>query len=79
MKKEELNTILVNHKHWINEDCEGWENMRANLTKADLRGADLIEADLTEANLSGVKNFRLFLTCARIVEVSLDTRKHVVI
>lgn len=36
MKTEELNKILENHKHWINEDVEGWENMKANLRYANL-------------------------------------------
>ena len=48
MTQEELNKILENHKHWLNEDCEGWESMRA-----DLRGADLYDADLRGANLRG--------------------------
>ena len=43
---EELKTILENHKHWISEDCENWENMRANLEGADLY----------RANLKGAKN-----------------------
>lgn len=30
MSREELNEILENHKHWLNEDCEGWENNMAN-------------------------------------------------
>ena len=63
MTREELSTILENHKHWINEDCEGWENMKANLCGADLRGvnlrgvnlcgADLCGADLCSADLCG--------------------------
>ncbi len=56
MTREELSTILENHKHWINEDCEGWENMKAdlcgaNLCNADLRGANLCNADLRDTNL----------------------------
>ena len=51
MDSEKLKEILENHKHWLNEDCDGWENMRANLYRADLRGANLGEADL-----SGAKN-----------------------
>ena len=61
MTEEKLNKILENHKHWINEDCEGWENMKANLyganlygadlCGANLRGADLYSADLRDANL----------------------------
>ena len=53
MKQEELQTILENHKHWWNEDCEGWENMKADLSYADLRGADLSDANLIGANLRG--------------------------
>lgn len=51
MTREELNTILENHKHWINEDCEGWENMKANLHGVDLRGANLRGVNLCCANL----------------------------
>ena len=53
MTQEELNKIIENHKHWLNEDCEGWEDMRADLSGADLSGADLSGADLRCANLSG--------------------------
>ena len=56
MTREELNKVLENHKHWWDEDCEGWEDMRANLRGANLRGADLRGADLTGANLTGAKN-----------------------
>ena len=41
MTNEELKTILENHKHWLNENCKGWEGMRANLREAYLCGADL--------------------------------------
>ena len=51
MTREELSTILENHKHWINEDCEGWENMKADLCDANLRGANLCYANLCGANL----------------------------
>ena len=53
MTQEELNKILENHKHWLNEDCDGWGSMRANLYEADLYEADLREAKLYEANLRG--------------------------
>ena len=61
MEQSKLNEILEKHKHWINEDCDGWQEMRANLYRADLRGANLYEAnlcgaDLYEANLRGAKN-----------------------
>jgi hypothetical protein len=52
MNQEELNKIIENHQHWLNMDCEGWENMRANLAGADLERADLREANLADANLT---------------------------
>ena len=39
MDSEKLKEILENHKHWLNEDCDGWQDMRANLSGADLSGA----------------------------------------
>ena len=58
MTQEELNKIVENHKHWLNEDVDDWEDMKAdlsaaNLSGADLREANLREADLREANLRG--------------------------
>ena len=49
----DLQTILDNHKHWIYEDCKGWENMKANLSGANLRYANLSGANLSGANLGG--------------------------
>ena len=48
-----LAEVIENHKHWWNEDCEGWRDMRAYLSGAYLRGADLSEAYLRGADLSG--------------------------
>ena len=53
MEQSKLNEILEKHKHWINEDCEGWQEMRANLRVADLYGADLYGANLYGADLYG--------------------------
>ena len=53
---QELNKILEKHKHWLNEDCEDWENMRADLSDADLKGADLRGADLRGSSLVRAKN-----------------------
>ena len=63
MTQEELEKIVQQHQHWLKEDCEGWEDMRAdlsgadlseaNLREANLRGANLSEANLSEANLRG--------------------------
>ena len=55
MNKEELAKVLENHMHWLNEDCYGWENMKADLSSADLRYADLSSADLRNADLCGAK------------------------
>jgi hypothetical protein len=52
MTQEELKVILENHKHWLNEDCDGWKEMKADLSDADLRYADLSGADLRGADLS---------------------------
>lgn len=52
MTKEELNKILENHKHWINEDCEDWEYMEADLRGKDLNDLDLSGASLENTNLS---------------------------
>lgn len=51
MEQKELDKIVENHRHWLSEDVDGWEKM-----KADLRGADLRGADLRDANLHGAKN-----------------------
>ena len=51
--QDELNKIIENHKHWLLKDCEGWENMKANLRNADLSKAYLISANLRGADLTG--------------------------
>ena len=48
-----LEEILERHRHWWYEDCDGWRNMRANLSRADLSRADLSGANLSGADLSG--------------------------
>ena len=53
MTQEELNKILEAHNHYLTQDCEGWENMRADLSGADLSGANLRKANLGGANLDG--------------------------
>ena len=53
MTQQEINIILKNHQHWLQEDCEGWEGMRADLCGADLRGANLYDANLRGADLCG--------------------------
>ena len=53
LTQEQINKILEEHKHWLNEDCKGWETMRADFSSCDLRGADLRDANLRGADLSG--------------------------
>lgn len=61
MDDKKLGEILENHSHWLNEDCDDWENTRADLSDADLRGADLSDAKLggvnfRRADFRGAKN-----------------------
>ena len=53
MTNEEIKKMLENHKHWLKEDIDGWEKMRADLVRADLVGANLVGADLSGEDLSG--------------------------
>lgn len=55
MMKDEIKEVLEQHKHWLNEDCDGWEDMRAYLSGADLSGADLSRANLSGADLYDIK------------------------
>ena len=52
MTQEELNKIVEQHQHWLKEDCDGWEDMKADLSEANLRWANLSEANLRGADLS---------------------------
>ena len=51
MTQEKLNKVLENHKHWLNEDCDGWEEMKANLSNANLSNANFRDANLCGTNL----------------------------
>ena len=53
LTQEQINKILEGHKHWLNEDCKGWETMKADFSSCDLRDANLSYSDLRDANLSG--------------------------
>ena len=53
MTQEELKKALEAHNHYLAQDCEGWENMRAYLNGADLSGAYLRKANLRNADLNG--------------------------
>ena len=64
--QEKLDKIVEQHQHWIEEDCEGWEDMKANLRDADLSRADLSVADLSRANLRGADLSRADLSRANL-------------
>ena len=53
MTQEELDKIVEQHQHWIHEDVDGWEKMRADLKCANLEGAFLYGANLEGAELEG--------------------------
>ena len=81
LTREKLNKVLEEHKHWINEDCENWEEMRADLRnanlcnadlrEANLRGADLRNADLSDADLSDTDLRNADLRNANLREANL--------
>ena len=76
MTQEELNKIIEQHQHWLKEDCEGWQDMRADLTGADLTranlyGDNLTRADLTEANLYGANLYGADLSGADLTGANL--------
>lgn len=61
LTQKEINKIIENHKHWLNEDVDGWDNMKANFSNQDLSYANLRDADIrcanfSNADLSGTKN-----------------------
>lgn len=49
--KSELMTIIEKHQHWLKKDCEGWEEMRADLHGINLAGVHLPGVNLSGANL----------------------------
>ena len=53
LTQEQINKILEEHKHWLNEDCKGWETMMADFSSCDLSYANLRGANLCGVNLHG--------------------------
>ena len=53
LTQKEINKIIKNHKHWLNADVDGWDNMKANFSNQDLGYADLSDADLHGVDLGG--------------------------
>ena len=75
MTHEELNKIVKQHQHWLKEDCEGWKDMKANLSGADLNGANLNRANLGWAKLSGVNLCGAYLDRADLYGADLGLAK----
>ena len=75
--KEELNKFLESHLHWIKEDCDGWEGMRADLYGANLYGANLYGADLSGANLYGANLYGANLSGADLYGANLYGAKNI--
>ena len=67
MTQQELDKIVERHQHWLKKDCEGWEDMKANLYGANLYGANLVEANLKWAYLKGAN-----LKGANLKEANLE-------
>ena len=72
MTREELDKIIEQHQHWIKEDCEGWEDMKANLSRADLSGVNLSGVDLSGANLNGANLSRANLRGVNLIDANLS-------
>lgn len=63
MTNEEIKNILENHKHWLKEDTDGWEKMRADLSGANFWGANLRGADLRGAEINENTKVNLPISC----------------
>ena len=77
LTQKEINKIIENHKHWLNKDVDGWNNMKADffnqdLSDANLRGADLSRADFCGANLCGADLSDTDLRDANLCDANLS-------
>lgn len=64
--QEELNEILKKHQHWLNQDCDNWECMKADLSHIDLSHLDLRSTDLSYVDLSNAN-----LNCTNLSNANL--------
>lgn len=72
MTQEELNKVLENHRHWLREDCDGWDKMRAVLDGENLNGLNLNGALLDGASLDHASLVEASLDHASLVGASLN-------
>lgn len=80
--EEELNAIIEKHKHWLEADCEDWQNMRARLSYvvcnkldfngADLRGADIRDAEFNNCNMDAADFTDAIFHNVRFINCSLN-------
>ena len=87
LTQEQINKILENHRHWLNEDCENWKTMKADFSCCDLRNANLngtilrnavlIGTDLRNANLNGTDLNGTDLRNANLSGTNLNEAKEV--
>lgn len=71
MEKAKLNEIIANHQHYLKQDCEGWEHMRADLSGEDLSVAYLYKVNLSGANLEGANLSRAIMEYAVLENANL--------
>ena len=71
MTQEQLNKIIENHQHYLNEDIDGWESMRADLSYKNLSGLDLRNANLYRVNLSNANLYSADLRKANLRNADL--------
>ena len=77
MTQEELDKIVEQHQHWLKEDVDGWEDMRAylegvNLEGAYLKGVNLECANIECANLEGANLYGANLKGANLEGANLE-------
>ena len=72
LTQKEINKIIENHKHWLNADVDGWNNMKANFSNQDLSYADLSDADLHGVDLGGANLIYANLSVTNLSHANLS-------
>lgn len=67
-----LRKVIENHSHWLHQDCEGWENMRADLSGHVLANLNLKHINLAYANLDNIYLNNVDLTECILNNVNLN-------
>ena len=71
IEKEEIERILENHKHYLDQDCKNWQSMRADFSNVNLSGIDLSDINLKNANLYNANLYKTDLSYANLENVNL--------